>query len=93
MNQDSRHHRNPAHASPAPDGPTRYRTPEESGTKMDPHPPQTLTALLCSAMHVDAPETNSLCCAAAGITALLNATAEHLHPTKSCAGQPHLMQR
>lgn len=42
---------------------------------MDQHTTQTSTALLCSAMCVDAPETNSLCCAAAGIIAPLSATA------------------
>jgi len=80
MSQDSRHHRNPAHASPVPGGPTRYRTPEESGMTMELHTTQTSTALLCSVMRVDAPETNSLCCAAAGITAPLSAAAEALIP-------------
>ncbi|MBD0703119.1 hypothetical protein CF597_08880 [Pseudomonas sp. PSB1] len=42
--------------------------------------PQTQSALLRSASWVDAPVNNSLCCAAAGITASSNATAEVLTP-------------
>ncbi|MBD9599225.1 hypothetical protein IB252_05160 [Pseudomonas sp. PDM10] len=80
MSQISHHHRNTAHASPAPDGPTRYRTPEESGMKMDQNTTQTSTALLCNASGVDALKTNSLCCAAAGIIAPPGATAEALIP-------------
>jgi hypothetical protein len=80
MSQISHHHRNTAHASPAPDGPTRYRTPEQRGMKMDQHTTQTSTALLCNANGVDTLETNSLCCAAAGIIAPLSATAEALIP-------------
>ncbi|CRL47789.1 hypothetical protein PSHI_08290 [Pseudomonas sp. URMO17WK12:I11] len=45
----------------------------------DQHTDQTSTALLCNASGVDTPETNSLCCAAAGIIAL-SATAEALTP-------------
>ena len=44
------------------------------------HAPQTSIALLSNANGVDAPETNSLCCAAAGIIAPLRATAEALIP-------------
>ena len=73
-------HRSTAHVSPAPDGPTHYRTPEESGMKMDLHTTQTSTALLCKEIRVGAPETKSLCCAAAGIIAPLSATAEALIP-------------
>ncbi|SED79193.1 hypothetical protein SAMN04490185_4202 [Pseudomonas frederiksbergensis] len=80
MSQISNHHRHTAHASPALDGPTRYRTPEQSGMKMDQHTTQTSTALLYNANGVDTPETNSLCCAAAGIIAPLCATAEVLIP-------------
>ena len=47
---------------------------------MELHPPQTSTALLRNANGVDAPETNSLCCAAAGIIAPLSATSEALIP-------------
>ncbi|MHC8343318.1 hypothetical protein [Pseudomonas sp. RT6P73] len=80
MSQISHHHRNTAHASPAPDGLTRYRTPEQSGTKMDQHTNQTSTVLLCNSDSVDTQETNSLCCAAAGIIAPISATAEALIP-------------
>lgn len=66
--------------SPVPDGPTRYRISEESGVKMDLHTTQTTTALLCNANGVDTQETKSLCCAAAGITASISATAEALIP-------------
>lgn len=80
MSRDSRHHRNTVHASPAPDGPTRYRTPEEGGMTMELHTTQTSTALLRNANGVEEPETNSLCCVAAGIIAPLSATAEALIP-------------
>jgi len=86
MSQISHHHRNTAHASPAPDGPTRYGTPEESGMEMDQHTTQTSTAFLCNANGVDTPETNSLCCAAAGIIAPLSATAEALTPHEKLRG-------
>jgi len=80
MSQISRHHRSTAHASPVLDGPTRYRTPEESGMKMEQNTTQTSTALLRDANGVDTPATNSLCCAAAGIIASLSATADALIP-------------
>jgi len=73
-------HRSTAHVSPAPDRPTRYGTPEERGMKMDLHTTRTSTALLRTANGVDALETNSLCCTAAGIIAFLSATAEALIP-------------
>lgn len=73
-------HRGPAHVSPSSDGPTRYRTSEESGMKMDLHTNLTTTALLRTTNGVDPFETNSLCCAAAGIIAPLSATAEALIP-------------
>lgn len=41
---------------------------------------QPQAALLRSASRIDAPVKNSLCCAAAGITASSNATAEALTP-------------
>jgi hypothetical protein len=63
-----------------PDGPTRYQIPEESGMKKDLHTTQTSTALLCNANGVDAQETKSLCCAAAGIIDPLTTTAEALIP-------------
>jgi hypothetical protein len=80
MSQISHRHRNTAHASPAPHGPTRYRTPEESGMTMDLRTTPTSTALLRHANGVDTLETNSLCCAAAGIIAPLRVTAEALVP-------------
>ncbi|MFJ7106718.1 hypothetical protein ACIQU2_03640 [Pseudomonas sp. NPDC098740] len=80
MSPGSHQHRNPAHATPAPEAPTRYRTPEESGTTTEQHTTQKSTALLRSANGVDTLETNSLCCAAAGIIAPLSATAEVLIP-------------
>ncbi|MGZ7456637.1 hypothetical protein ACXPVS_07420 [Pseudomonas sp. Ma2-10] len=79
-------HRSTAHVSPAPDGPTHYRTPEESGMKMDLHTTQALTALLRTANRVDTTETNSLCCAAAGIIVPLSATAEALIPHEKLRG-------
>jgi hypothetical protein len=48
--------------------------------KMDLHITQPSTALLCNAIRVDAPETKSLCCAAAGIIDSVSATAEALIP-------------
>ncbi|MNG16654.1 hypothetical protein D3C84_1005890 [compost metagenome] len=48
--------------------------------KMDLHTTQTSTALLRNANGVDTLETNSLCCAAAGIIAPLRRTAEALTP-------------
>ena len=47
---------------------------------MELHTNQTSTALLCNAIAVDTQETNSLCCAAAGIIAPLSAIAEALIP-------------
>ncbi len=49
--------------------------PEESAMRLNPHT-QNLSALLCSDACVDARKTNSLCCAAVGITTPLGATAE-----------------
>lgn len=48
--------------------------------KRDLHTHQTSTALLCNANGVDAQETKSLCCAAAGIIAPITATADVLIP-------------
>lgn len=50
--------------------------------KMDLNAPQTSTVLLHSATGVDTSETNSLCCAAAGIIDPLSATTEVLIPHK-----------
>jgi hypothetical protein len=73
-------HRNPAHASPAADEPTRNRTSEESGLQMDQHDTQSTTALLREETSVDALETKSLCCVAAGIIAPASSTTEALIP-------------
>lgn len=73
-------HRNPAHAPSAADEPTRTRTSEESGTHKDQHNTQSTTALLRKETCVDTPETNSLCCAAAGIIAPSSSTTEALTP-------------
>jgi hypothetical protein len=73
-------HRDTAYASLAADEPTRNRTSEESGMQMDQHNTQSKTALLCEAVSVDTPETNSLCCATAGIIAPSCSTTEALIP-------------
>jgi hypothetical protein len=73
-------HRNPAHAPSAADEPTRTRSSEESGMQKDQHNTQSTTALLCKGTSVDTPETNSLCCAAAGIIAPSSSTSEALVP-------------
>lgn len=79
-NSQSHTHRNPAHASPAADEPTRNRTSEESGMQKDQHNTQSPTALLREEASVDTLETNSLCCAAAGIIASSSSTTEALIP-------------
>jgi hypothetical protein len=68
------------HRTPAADGPTGKQTSEESGMKIEQHTTETSTALLRNVGMVDAQETKSLCCAAAGITKLFRATAEALIP-------------
>lgn len=73
-------HRNPANAPSAADAPTRTHTSEESGMQMDQHDTQSTTALLRKETSVDTLETNSLCCAAAGIIAPSSSTAEALIP-------------
>jgi len=75
-------HRNPAHASPAAVEPTRNRTSEEGGLQKDQHNTQSTTALLREETSVAALETNSLCCAAAGIIAPISSTTEALIPHK-----------
>jgi hypothetical protein len=50
---------------------------------------QTQPALLRSASWVDAPVKNSLCCAAAGITALPSSTAEARIPHEKLRGAAH----
>jgi hypothetical protein len=73
-------HRNPANAPSAINAPTRTQISEESGMQMDQHDTQTTTALLRKETSVDTLETNSLCCAAAGITAPSSSTTEALIP-------------
>lgn len=73
-------HRNPANAPSAIDAPTRTQISEESGMQMDQHDTQTTTALLRKETSVDTLETNSLCCAAAGIIAPSSSTTEALIP-------------
>ena len=51
--------------------------------------PQPQAALLRSVSRVDAPVKNSLCCAAAGITALPSSTAEALVPHEKLRGAAH----
>ncbi|MGP6462827.1 hypothetical protein [Pseudomonas parakoreensis] len=77
--QSSIHH-NPAHAPLAADEPTRTRTSEESGMQKDQHNTQSTTALLRKETSVDTLETNSLCCAAAGIITPSSSTTEALIP-------------
>lgn len=50
---------------------------------------QLQAALLRSASRVDAPVKNSLCCAAAGITALPSSTTEALIPHEKLRGAAH----
>jgi len=73
-------HRNPANAPSAAEAPTRTHTSEESGMQMDQHDTQSATALLRKETSVNTLETNSLCCAAAGIIAPSSSTTEALLP-------------
>lgn len=73
-------HRNPANAPSAINAPTRTQISEESGMQMDQHDTQTTTALFRKETSVDTPETNSLCCAAAGIIAPCSSSTEALIP-------------
>ncbi|WP_225606811.1 hypothetical protein [Pseudomonas sp. PDM04] len=73
-------HRNPAHAPPAAEEPTRNKTSEESVMQKDQHKTQSTTALLRKESSVDTQETNSLCCAAAGIIAPSSSTTDALIP-------------
>jgi hypothetical protein len=72
-------HRSLAYAPPADAEPTSYRTSEESGMKKDQHNTQFTTALLRQETSVDALETKSRCCAAAGIIASTSSS-EMLRP-------------
>jgi len=73
-------HFNPANSQSAIDAQTRTQISEESGMQMDQHDTQTTTALLRKETSVDTLETNSLCCAAAGIIAPSSSTTEALIP-------------
>lgn len=86
-------HLNPAHASPAADEPTRNQTSEESGMQKDQHDTQSTTAFLREEVSVDTLETNSLAAQQQALLLLLAAPPRRLYPTKSCARQPHPMQR
>ncbi|WP_416757226.1 hypothetical protein ACMGGD_27965 [Pseudomonas sp. BNK-6] len=67
-------------------GPTRYQKPEESGMPHAQPTAQAMTALLRNAASVDAQKTKSLCCAAAGITALASSTTEARTPHEKLRG-------
>lgn len=68
------------------DGPARYQKPEESGMPHAQPTAQAMTALLRNAASVDAQKTKSLCCAAAGITALARSTTEVHTPHEKLRG-------
>ncbi len=68
------------------EGPARYQKPEESGMPHAQPTAQTMTALLRNAASVDAQKTKSLCCAAAGITALARSTTEVRTPHEKLRG-------
>ncbi len=58
----------------------KIETQEESGMQTEQIRHQYTTALLCNASRIATPVNNSLCCAAAGITALCRSTTEALTP-------------
>ncbi|MDK1394810.1 hypothetical protein [Pseudomonas protegens] len=58
----------------------KIETPEESGMQAKQIHHQDKTVLLCNASSIATPVNNSLCCAAAGITALCCSTTEALIP-------------
>lgn len=67
-------------------GPARYQKPEESGMSHAEPIARTMTALLRNAASVDAQETKSRCCAAAGITVLAHSTTEARTPHEKLRG-------
>ncbi|MCD9570144.1 hypothetical protein [Pseudomonas protegens] len=67
-------------------GPARYQKPEESGMPHAQPTARTMTALFRNAASVDAQKTKSLCCAAAGITALAHSTTEARIPHAKLRG-------
>ncbi|WP_434987418.1 hypothetical protein [Pseudomonas protegens] len=68
------------------EGPARYQKPEESGMPHAEPTARTMTALLRNADSVDTQKTKSLCCAAAGITALARSTTEMRTPHEKLRG-------
>jgi hypothetical protein len=68
------------HRPPAADGPTGNQTSEENGIKIRRETIEASTVFLCNVGVVDAQETKSLWCGAAGITKPVSATAEALIP-------------
>lgn len=68
------------------DGPALYQKPEESGMPHAQPTAQAMTALLRNAASVDTQKTKSLCCAAAGITALASSTTEARTPHEKLRG-------
>ncbi|WPN27697.1 hypothetical protein QMK54_17820 [Pseudomonas sp. P5_109] len=79
------------HRPSATDGPTGDRTSVESGIKSEQHTTEASTALLRNVGMVNAQETKSLCCAAAGITKPVSTTVETLIPHEKLreAGHPN----
>ncbi|WP_205885983.1 hypothetical protein [Pseudomonas laurylsulfativorans] len=77
------------HRPPAADGPTGNQTSEESGIEIQRQTIEASTALLCNVGVVDAQETKSLCCVAAGISKPVNATAEALIPHEKLREAAH----
>jgi hypothetical protein len=75
--------------APAAAGPTGDRTSVESGMKIEQHTTEASIALLRNVSMVDAQETKSLCCAAAGITKPVSATAEALIPHEKLREAAH----
>lgn len=58
----------------------KVETPEESGMQAEQIRRQSEAALLCNASSIATPVNSSLCCAAAGITALRSSSTEALIP-------------
>ncbi|WOE81562.1 hypothetical protein RZO07_10145 [Pseudomonas protegens] len=58
----------------------KIETPEKSGMQAEQIHHQDKAALLCNASSIDTPVNNSICCAAAGITALRSSSTEALTP-------------
>lgn len=69
-----------SHHATATAGPTPIHSPEKSGTQTCRHTAGSGAALLCSSSSVDTRKKESLCCVAAGITALSSITTKALTP-------------